>query len=343
MRPMLKPALRRLWRDSETLQLGVDSSVALVLEGVSPTAGRVLSLLDGTRDADGLLAEAGAAGVEAEEVRRLLALLASARALDDGDAAPLPVRREERERLAPDLAALSLAESAPGEGRARLARRRKATVVVHGACRVGAPLAALLAASGVGHVSVVDETPTAPGDALPGGLALADAERPRGAAATDLLSRCASGVTTAPPRRSQRVDLVVLAGAAVHDVEARVRLGEQRTPHLAAGVRDLTGVVGPLVLPGRSPCLRCLDLARRDRDPAWPALAAQLLPRPDRPVEACDGVLATMVAAMATWQALAHLDGDAAPAALGGTLELTPPELRWRRRSWAPAPDCGCT
>jgi hypothetical protein len=339
---MLKPALRRLWRDAETLQLGVDSQVALVLEGVSPAAGRVLALLDGTRDTASLLAEAEAAGVAAEEVRGLISLLSAARALDDGDAVPLPVRREERERLAPDLAALSLAETTPGEGRARLARRRKATVRVHGACRVGAPLAALLAAAGVGRVSVVDEGAAGPADAVPGGLSLADTGRPRSLAAADLLTRCAPGVTVTPQRASRRVDLVVLAGAAAHDVEARTALMTAGTAHLAAGVRDLTGVVGPLVLPGRSPCLRCLDFARRERDPAWPALAAQLLPHGGRTAEACDGILATTVAATAAWQALAHLDGEPEPAALAGTLELTPPGLRWRRRSWAASPECGC-
>lgn len=43
---------------------------------------------------------------------------------------------------------------------------------------------------------------------------------------------------------------------------------------------DETGVeIGPLVQPGLGPCLRCCELARRDDDPARPALAAQLLER----------------------------------------------------------------
>jgi nicotinamidase-related amidase len=41
-------------------------------------------------------------------------------------------------------------------------------------------------------------------------------------------------------------------------------------------VRDGTGLVGPLVIPGVTSCLRCADLHRSDRDAAWPALAAQL-------------------------------------------------------------------
>lgn len=53
-------------------------------------------------------------------------------------------------------------------------------------------------------------------------------------------------------------------------------------PHLPV-VRTHDGIrIGPLVLPGQTPCLRCGDLARRDADPRWPLLAARLagLPAP---------------------------------------------------------------
>ena len=41
-------------------------------------------------------------------------------------------------------------------------------------------------------------------------------------------------------------------------------------------MRDGIGLVGPLVIPGVTSCLGCADLHRRDRDAAWPAVAAQL-------------------------------------------------------------------
>ena len=94
--------------------------------------------------------------------------------------------------------------------------------------------------------------------------------------------------------------------------------------HLFAVVRPSVGVVGPLVLPGRSSCARCHDLHRRDRDAAWPTVAAQLRALPggapapagagSRAVGAdgCDVVLATAVAAQACLQVLAFLDGGTA-------------------------------
>lgn len=53
-------------------------------------------------------------------------------------------------------------------------------------------------------------------------------------------------------------------------------------PHLPV-VRTHEGVrIGPFVHPGRTPCLRCGDLTRRDADPHWPLVAARLgaLPPP---------------------------------------------------------------
>ena len=114
-------------------------------------------------------------------------------------------------------------------------------------------------------------------------------------------------------------------------------------PHLAVTTGEAIGVVGPLVLPGRSACLRCLDLTRAAHDPAWPLILAQLASHDAAEPAACDAVLAAMVAAQATAQALAFIDrGPAAAAVVSGTLELVLPDWQWRRRSWQPHRHCGC-
>ena len=71
-------------------------------------------------------------------------------------------------------------------------------------------------------------------------------------------------------------DLVVLADSLVADPRVVRGLHDAGVPHLPVRVRDGTGLVGPLVIPGATSCLRCADLHRSDRDAAWPALAAQL-------------------------------------------------------------------
>jgi hypothetical protein len=104
---------------------------------------------------------------------------------------------------------------------------------------------------------------------------------------------------------------------------------------------ELSGIVGPFVIPGNTCCLRCLDLHRSDRDPAWARVVAQAQHR-HAEVAACDVTLATQVAALAAQQVLAHLDGFS-PASVDGTIEIALPYGLARRRSWRPHPACGCT
>jgi hypothetical protein len=92
--------------------------------------------------------------------------------------------------------------------------------------------------------------------------------------------------------------LVVLAPADGASVEEHRAVLSGGVAHLVAEVRETVGVVGPLVLPGSSTCLHCLELARSDLDPDWPALSAQLSQPPRSPVP-CDGVLALAVATQA--------------------------------------------
>ena len=107
-----------------------------------------------------------------------------------------------------------------------------------------------------------------------------------------------------------------------------------RIPHLAASADEAIGVVGPLVIPGRTACLRCLDLTRADRDPAWPLILAQLDGRqPDPP--ACDAPLAAAVAAQAAAQALTFIDRAVAadgrdqwhPGTRPARVAVAPPDL----------------
>lgn len=71
-------------------------------------------------------------------------------------------------------------------------------------------------------------------------------------------------------------DLVVLSDYLVTEPRVVQQLHAAAMPHLPVHIRDGTGMIGPLVIPGRTSCLGCADLHRSDRDSAWPAVAAQL-------------------------------------------------------------------
>ena len=336
MRPVLLPSVRRLWRDRETLQLGRIPARAVVLAGLDDPTRAVLTLLDGTRDDAQLRRDAAAHGCPPERTEALLGLLDTAGALADAGAprtAGLDLR--ERERSAADTDALSLLAGPDALG--CTARRRAARVRVVGAGRVGSAVAGLLACAGVGAVDVDDAGLTRPQDTGPCGPGLADVGRSRGEVVRERLSAAAPSVDLRPGG----AHLVVLApadGASSEDSRGVLRGG---VAHLVAEVRETVGVVGPLVLPGSSTCLHCLELSRSDLDPDWPALSAQLSQAPRAPA-ACDGALALAVAAQAAGQVLGALDALEPPASVGATLEMALPDWRWRRRTWLPHADCGC-
>ena len=51
-------------------------------------------------------------------------------------------------------------------------------------------------------------------------------------------------------------------------------------PHVPLIFTGSGAEIGPFVRPGITPCLACVSAHRRDADPAWPHVAAQLLGRP---------------------------------------------------------------
>lgn len=341
-RPRLNTAARPLWRDGSTLQLGLDPNRAVVVDDVDLATSRLLSALDGTRSEAEVLVDATAAGLDVAGVTRLLSGLRHHRLVVD--AYPVALSEAggpaEAERLAPDHASLALLHPADLAA-AMLSRRRAAAVMVHGSGRVGAPLASLLASAGVGRVVIVDDKPSQLSDCAPGGLSPADEHRPRSSAAAEAIRRYAPGVDTTPLPPSRYPDLVVLTEPPSPNSGLVAALHAAKVAHLLVGVRETTAVVGPLVRPGSSSCLRCADLHRCDRDPAWPALVAQLAAPRRGSVEPCDVILATLTAAMGAMQALTQLDGGV-PAAVGSTLEVAMPQWQVRRRDWPAHHDCDC-
>jgi bacteriocin biosynthesis cyclodehydratase domain-containing protein len=75
---------------------------------------------------------------------------------------------------------------------------------------------------------------------------------------------------------AETTDLVVLSDSLVADPRMLRELHAAGIPHLPVRVRDGAGLVGPLVVPQVTSCLRCADLHRSDRDASWPVVAAQL-------------------------------------------------------------------
>lgn len=353
----IRPALRQVWRDVGRLQLGVDARHAVVLDGLTAADELLLADLDGRHERQEVLARAVARGHGAERGEALLALLEDAGALEPdvrrpGAAPPA--------HLAADAAALSLLHP-DGDGWDVLARRRRTRVVVLGTSRVALAVATGLQEAAVGLVELVDDDDAAgavvgPHDVAPDGHRVQDVGRRRARSAADALERASHQRGWQAPEDPSRPgisgraaagpDLVVLASSRTPAPSAYEPLLRDDVPHLAVAVGERSAVVGPLVLPGRSACLRCLDLHRTDRDPQWPAVAAQLCaPGPHAAPEPL--ALARLAAALAVPQVLTYLDsslevGADGPAAVDTTWEIDLGDGLPSARTWGRHPRCGC-
>lgn len=308
------PRHRRIWdRGPNSRQIGLDPQTAVLVEDLVPALAAMLDEI-GTGELDDgrgvgtepLLARAVARGAPRPAAERLLVELIRSGGLVDAAAEALQARSA-----------------------------TAATVLVDGDGPLAIGVVIGLAAAGVtvchrarGTVRAAD---------LGTGLLDADVGRPRSDAATDAVRRLVPDARTGAP--TARPDLVVLCDAAIPDPVRVDALLADRVRHLPVRLSDGLGVVGPLVLPGRTPCLRCVELHHGDRDPSWPLLAAQLANRIGRADSAC--TLAT--AALATAQVLRALGTDGgAPPTVAAVLELDPSTGTLVRRVTAPHAGCGC-
>jgi hypothetical protein len=147
------------------------------------------------------------------------------------------------------------------------------------------------------------------------------------------VGRCTTALEATPAGP----DLVVVASTVGRALSAGAPLARSATAHLWAHLRDGRAVVGPLVVPAGSSCLRCHDLHRTDADPCWPALAVAWEQQPSSHVPPAT---VSLLAGVTVRQCLAWLRG-ARPATVDGTLEEQP-DGQVVRVAWSVHPGCGC-
>lgn len=114
--------------------------------------------------------------------------------------------------------------------------------------------------------------------------------------------------------------------------------------HLLVRTGDRSVRIGPLVIPGRTACSRCLHLTAGDVDAAWPAIAGQLSGRPvviPRPLvirESATVAVRRLLDAASVISSRREADPD--HAALVTRIDLESGAVTQGRSR--PHPDCGC-
>ena len=343
MRPKLRTGVPVLWRTDDLLQFGTDPTRAAAIPCTLTEQSWLLSL-DGSRTRGDAVAAGANQGLSPGRGEQLLTLLQQVGALEDAGVNVPELGRatpDERTRLAPDIAAAGLALGTPGAGAINMSARRQAVVEVRGTGRGAAATIGLLAAAGIGRLTVSSQPTCAEISPFTAGLGATATMRAvvERCSPSTVVQEISSRVSAHPPH------VVVLADRQHQQAQDTEALVAADVPHLLVHAVGHRIAVGPLVVPGVTACLRCIYLSRRDRDPTWSRQSAQLTHRTDEgPV---DTVLATLAGALAARRVLGVIEHDRSDGAgfpgAGTCLEYEMLTQEFSTRTWLPHPICGCT
>lgn len=129
--------------------------------------------------------------------------------------------------------------------------------------------------------------------------------------------------------------VVVLLGGHVIEPGRAAALSSRDIVHLPVVFTADRAEIGPLISPGDGPCLSCVEAHRRDDDPAWPRIAAQLIGLRSPEIGAAVIGEAGLIAARLV------SDPDR-PRAIGRSLLIHDDSLPRRWRSHRPHAECRC-
>ncbi len=168
------------------------------------------------------------------------------------------------------------------DGEAVLLERGRRAVHLDDLSKTGLLITLGLAAAGIGAVITHDSSRVSQRDIGNTGYAQGLLGQSRLGAAEWLLRGAPNRIQLVPgsklePKQLDNVDCAVIIAHQAIQPRLYARWMNRQVPHIAV-VFDSTGVsVSPMITPGITPCLFCLEQQRIDSDEGWPVLASQLL------------------------------------------------------------------
>lgn len=339
---------RVIQRATDCVQIGTEPPRTVVIRNAPVHAAAVLSGLDGGRTVAELLQEHEP--TDHAGWLRLLEELLSVGALlrvNDPERAESPMTVGAH--LTEERAALTHRYGHAAAARI-LQARDDALVVVRGNGDVAFSITAHLAAAGIGHLHHDTQRRTLPwlpvGQATHGlNMGSAESAADSGTASAAAAARRSADLRSRypalrlhSPAAHHHPTAVVLSGGTVPDLGLAAGYSRAQVPYLSVATSAARVVVGPFVLPGRSPCLLCIHRHRTDADPQWPAVAGQLGAASSQ----TSAMLTAAAVCLAVGEVLEYVDGVQPPRTVDGTVEWPAGGTGPRRRTWLQHPDCGC-
>jgi hypothetical protein len=197
-----------------------------------------------------------------------------------------------------------------------LAERWQRTVHIDQLDKSGSVLAKVLFASGVGKVVTHDDGRVLNTDLGELGYSKDDLGKSRFETFKQELQRLSLPQETKnrfldlniKPSKALKISFAITMGHIATRPSTYIRWLNRDVPHLNI-IFDMNETkISPIIIPGETPCLNCLAEYEVDKDPAWPALASQLIDLPRTRDDSASLLAATGLALRAT---LRHLDQSA--------------------------------
>jgi hypothetical protein len=300
-----------VWRSDTCVEVGYPPR-AVRIEGADPRQVAWLAGLRGERTLEAAIADGQSIGLTRATMRRLVAAGVQAGLIDDAASIPETLRDSApslRTMLEGDICSTRHVHGDTSRARDIIDRRRRSEVAIDGDSAHADALALVLTTAGIG--GVVRSAPT-------------------------------HSSSRSHRRHAAQRACHVICNAAHPDAAADPDAMALDIPHLSLTAVGARCVIGPLVIPGRTSCLRCRDLHLADADPDWPRIAVQWARR--RPAAVAAG-LAHLAGAWGALQVLALVDAGPEQVqvpTLDAALVIDLPGAQAERIARPPHPLCGC-
>lgn len=279
----INPHQAALWRDLNSLQIGSGQN-RVIFNSLSPAQERLIAALYrgfADKQLPQILNDLGVTQDEgAHLVESLQPLL-----LKDAKPAKSSLSEEFVAGAFAEIIRASLLNST--DGATVLMERRFRTVHVDDLSPSGLALTLGLASAGVGRLVTHDQSFVEAKDLGPSGYPTQllgktkiEAVRALLASSPNQMRVVAGHKLTA--RNLEAIDCAAIIAHGAIEPKRYVQWLNRDVPHLALSFDVDHASVSPLIVPGRGPCLFCLEQARANEDPSWPVLASQLVTSKDR-------------------------------------------------------------
>jgi hypothetical protein len=302
----INPNQTPLWRDLKSLQIGAGQN-KVIFNSLSPAQERLIAALyRGIADKQlpNILNDLGLPDRDGERFVNALGPLL----LETTAPAVAPLSEDFIAGAFAEIIRASLIRSA--DGATVLLERGLRTVHIDDLSGAGLMLTLGLAAAGVGRVVTHDQSKVETRDLGPNAYPSQLLGKPKIEAVRALLASSPNPMKMVAghkltPRNLESIDCAALIAQQAIEPRRYVQWLNRDVPHLALTFDSDHASVSPLIVPGRGPCLFCLEQARIEADPAWPVVLSQLVTNTNRLDDAASRLFCS---GLAVQKILTHLD-----------------------------------